>query len=107
LRANVGLVCFPVNPCNLEYVFGSPILQKATINLEDGKKFEMIAENVSDKNIYIQSVTFNGKPYTKTWINHNDIVNGGTLIFKMGKNPNKTFGTTPDAFPPVEVQGRD
>ena len=59
------------------------------INLENGKTFTVRADQVSDKNRYIKSVTLNGKPYTKAYITHQDIMNGGELVFQMTSNPNK------------------
>ena len=84
---------YPVCPGQPIYVFGSPRFPQATINLTNGKSFNMVAENVSDKNIYIQSVTLDGKPYSKAYINHSDIVNGGKLVFTMGSKPNKKWAS--------------
>lgn len=75
---------YPMNPANGEYVFGSPIVYKAIIQLENGKKFTVIAENNSSKNIYKQSVILNGKNYDKKHILHSDIMSGGELKFIMG-----------------------
>ena len=90
---------YQVNPSNGVYVFGTPIFDKATINLENGNKFEVVAENAGKENIYIQSVTLNGKPYSKSYINHEDIMNGGNLTFVMGNQPNKAFGAAPEDRP--------
>ncbi|MGL5620249.1 MAG: glycoside hydrolase domain-containing protein, partial [Tannerellaceae bacterium] len=54
-------------------------------------------------NMYIQSVKLNGKPYTKSYIIHNDIMNGGTLEFEMGPEPNKSFGAAPEDRPQSKV----
>ncbi|NDW08584.1 GH92 family glycosyl hydrolase [Dysgonomonas sp. 520] len=80
---------YPVNPANGVYVIGSPLLQKAEIELENGKSFTIIAPKKSGKDIYIQSVSLNGKKYDKTYITHSDIINGGILEFKMGASPSK------------------
>ena len=80
---------YPVNPANSVYCFGSPQLAKATINLPDGKQFKMIADKVGGENIYIQKIVFNGKPYKKSYITHQDILNGGEIEFFMGSKPNK------------------
>ncbi|MEE9430065.1 MAG: glycoside hydrolase domain-containing protein, partial [Melioribacteraceae bacterium] len=84
------------------YAFGSPIFNKVTINLENGKKFTVKAESVSKDNKYIQSVTLNGKEYNKSWVKHEDIMNGSTLIFKMGDSPNKTWGEAKESRPFTE-----
>jgi len=83
---------YPVNPSNGTYVFGSPLFDKATISLPDNKEFEVTTTNNSKDNIYIQSVELNGKPYTRSYISHKDIMNGGNINFIMGRTPNKIFG---------------
>jgi alpha-1,2-mannosidase, putative len=83
---------YPVNPSNGVYVFGSPLFDKVTIKLPAGKTFTVEAINNSNENIYIQSVELNGKAYSKSYINHKDIMNGGTLKFVMGNTPNYKFG---------------
>lgn len=87
-----ALGMYPVCPGTDEYVLGSPLFNKATITLENGKQFTVVADNNSKENVYIQSATLNGKPYTKNFIKHADIVNGGELKFVMGKLPNKQRG---------------
>lgn len=83
---------YQVNPSNGVFVFGSPLFDKAFVNVGNGKRFEVIAKNNSPKNIYIQSVMLNGKPYENAWISYQDIMKGGTLTFTMGDQPNKSFG---------------
>ena len=83
---------YPVNPANGAYVFGNPLFKETEISLPEGKTFKLVAENLSDKNIYIQSAELNGEPYTKSYITHSQIMNGGTLKFVMGDVPNKSFG---------------
>jgi predicted alpha-1,2-mannosidase len=83
---------YPVNPANGVYVFGSPNVDQAEIRLANGKKFSVVAANNSPKNVYIQSATLNGKPYTKNWISHQQLLEGGTLTFNMSNKPNKNFG---------------
>jgi len=86
---------YPVNPANSAFVFGSPIFDEATIQLPGGKQFTIKTINNSETNIYIQSVALNGKPYTRSFITYNDILQGSTLQITMGAEPNKTFGTAP------------
>ena len=83
---------YQVNPSNGVYVFGSPLFDKAVINLENGKTFTVTAKGNSDTNIYIQSATLNGKPYKKSFISYTNIMAGGELTFVMGPTPNKRFG---------------
>jgi predicted alpha-1,2-mannosidase len=90
---------YPVNPANGAYVFGSPLFNETQISLPENKTFTIIAENNSDLNIYIQSVDLNGEPYKKTFITHDAIMNGGTLTFQMGSEPNPEFGKAPENRP--------
>ncbi|MDR0414860.1 MAG: GH92 family glycosyl hydrolase [Prevotellaceae bacterium] len=78
---------YPVDPVSGEYVFGSPLLEEAVIALPDGKTFTVKAPKKSPDEIYVQSVTLNGRSYTQRYIRHEDVMNGGTLEFKMGKKP--------------------
>lgn len=90
---------YPVNPSNGVYVFGSPLFDKATIALPEGKTFAIEAINNSKENIYIQSVELNGQKYDKGYILHQDIAKGGTLKYYMGKEPNKNFASSADSRP--------
>lgn len=74
---------YPVDPVSGNYVFGAPQLPKMVLHLADGKTFNIIAENLSKEHKYIDSITLNGEPYTKNYIAHEDIMKGGTLIYKM------------------------
>ena len=66
----------------------------------DGKRLIVEARRRSPEDKYIQSVTFNGKPYEKLWFRHAEIVNGATIVFTMGSEPNKQFGAAEGATPP-------
>ena len=88
---------YPVCPGDNTYILGSPLFAKATIRLDSkwhkGESFTVIARNQSAANDYIQSANLNGKPLTRAWITHEEIVSGGTLEFVMGPAPNKQWGT--------------
>jgi predicted alpha-1,2-mannosidase len=84
---------YPVFPASGEYVIGSPVVNKATIQTTSGKPFTVQAINNSDKNIYIQSITLNGKPYKNSYITHKQMMQGGTMVMTMGNKPNFNFGT--------------
>ncbi|WP_278021321.1 GH92 family glycosyl hydrolase [Flavobacterium ginsengisoli] len=88
--SSMGL--YPMNPASGEYEIGSPIFEKSTLNLPNGKTFVIEAENVSDKNFYIQSATLNGKTFNKTAISHQEMQKGGVLHFVMGAQPNQNWG---------------
>ncbi|HSO86185.1 MAG TPA: GH92 family glycosyl hydrolase, partial [Draconibacterium sp.] len=83
---------YAVTPGMDYYVTGSPVFDKVIINLENGKTFEIIAKNNSEKNKYIQSASLNDTDYSKTYLKHADIMNGGKLVFEMGNKPNKEWG---------------
>lgn len=91
---------YPVTPGSPNYVIGSPLFDSATINLSNGKTFTIKTTNNSDKNIYIQSVSLNGKPFTKTWLSHDELNEGGELLFNMGPEPDKKWGTSKKDAPP-------
>lgn len=78
---------YPVNAADGRYVFGRPLFDKATLSLAEGKKFSVRTINNSAKNMYIQSMRLNGKPYTKSYITHQDIIKGGELAITMGDKP--------------------
>ena len=83
---------YQMNPSDGVFVFGSPRFEKMSVKVRDGKTFTVEADNNTKENIYIQKVFLNGKPYKKTYITYEDIMNGSTLKFVMGKRPNKSFG---------------
>jgi predicted alpha-1,2-mannosidase len=78
---------YPVNPVSGEYVFGSPVVEKATIKLADKKEFNIVALNQSTDNIYVKAITLNGQPYNEFTISHQDIIAGGKLVFHMSSEP--------------------
>ena len=83
---------YPVNPSNGAYVFGSPLFDEVVLDIPGQKQFKISAKNNSDKNIYIQSVSLNGKEHKYSYITHKEILKGGELEFTMGPKPNKDFG---------------
>ncbi len=90
---------YSVSPGQDIYVIGSPLFEKATVNLENGKKFVIKANNVSAANIYIQSATLDGKSYTKSFLSHKDIMRGAKLVFEMGPKPNKDWAIAKEDRP--------
>jgi predicted alpha-1,2-mannosidase len=91
---------YPVTPGIPTYDVGSPVFDKATIHLKNGKDFVVIARNTSHDNKYVQSIVFNGQPLNQVWFRHADIANGGTLEVIMGDTPNLHLGSDPATFPP-------
>ena len=94
---------YPVTPASNTYIIGTPHVEKATLNLENGSKFTVIAESLSEENIYIQSATLNGKQLNNSYLDHNTIMNGGNLVFKMTNAPSQ-WGTTTNSAPVTEIK---
>lgn len=90
---------YPVCPGSNEYVLGAPYFNKVTVSLENGKKLEIVAPANSDTNRYIKTLNYNGKNYTKNYINHFDLIKGGRLLFDMDGKPNKSRGVKDSDFP--------
>jgi predicted alpha-1,2-mannosidase len=87
---------YPVCPGSDCYVIGSPSVKKAMMRLSNGKTFTMIAEKLSDRNVYIQSVRLNGKSWNVPYIPYDELKNGGTIVFTMGSKPNTKWGSDSD-----------
>jgi predicted alpha-1,2-mannosidase len=90
---------YPVCPGTDQYVLGTPLFKKLSIQLENGKKFIITAPESNDRNIYIQAAQFNGVNHDRNWIGHKEIQRGGTLHFTMRDQPNKKRGTEKAAYP--------
>jgi predicted alpha-1,2-mannosidase len=82
---------YPVAPGSDNYALGSPAIDGATLQLENGKSFRINTKNQSSENVYVQKVILNGKPLNRLFITHEEIMNGGTLEFSMSNRPNKTL----------------
>jgi predicted alpha-1,2-mannosidase len=93
---------YPVTPVSNQYIIGTPLFDKATINLENGKHFNIIAHHLSDSHIFIESATLNGIPLDKTYIDHHEIINGGTLEFQMTDTPS-AWGTQDKQEPVTKI----
>ncbi len=94
---------YSVTPASNQYIIGAPLFKKATINLENGNKFTIVANNISKENLYIQSVTLNGKEYPYSYIEHSAITAGGTLVFNMGNTPSD-WGTKDEFIPKTAIE---
>ncbi|WP_288206252.1 GH92 family glycosyl hydrolase [uncultured Parabacteroides sp.] len=90
---------YPVAPGTTQYVLGAPLFKKATLHFENGKNLVINAPENSDKNIYIESMSFNGVNYTKNYLDHNELLKGGVLDIKMGDKPNLNRGVNPEDLP--------
>jgi predicted alpha-1,2-mannosidase len=90
---------YPVCPAAGQYVLGTPLFRKVTLHLDNGKAFVISAPNNSAANVYVQSALLNGQPYSKNWIDHKTIMQGGEWQVKMGEMPNKTKGIAAEDYP--------
>jgi predicted alpha-1,2-mannosidase len=91
---------YPVDPSSDVYVLGSPIFDRATLRMGNGKLLEIVARNNSAANRYIQSAKLNGRPWTRPWFRHADVANGARLVLTMGPKPNTAWGSNPADAPP-------
>lgn len=87
---------YPVCPGKPYYVLGSPSVNEAELTLISGKKFQIVAQNQSPKNKYIQSATLNGKTLKTTFLTHEQLQKGGVLVLEMGETPNTQWGKEVD-----------
>lgn len=83
---------YPLNPASGEYQIGSPMFKRSSIKISENNAFDIIANDASDENIYIQSARLNGKDFNRTTLTHTEIMRGGILEFSMGSVPNKDWG---------------
>jgi predicted alpha-1,2-mannosidase len=90
---------YPVCPGTDQYVLGAPLFKKATIHFENGKSIVINAPQNSDTNYYIQDMKVNGQEYTKNYITHAILQNGGTIDYVMGDKPNMNRGIAPEDAP--------
>lgn len=90
---------YPVCPGSNQYVLGAPYFPKATITLENGKKIEIVAPKTSDENRYIRKMSYNGKNYTKNYLDHFELLKGARLLFDMSDQPMKERGIKDSDFP--------
>jgi hypothetical protein len=95
---------YPVTPGSPVYAIGTPLFSRVSIHLENGKTFIIEAEGLNRNNFYIQKAKLNGLAYTKCYITHSDILNGGELTFFMGPVPNNNWGSQPGDFPFSSIQ---
>ena len=90
---------YPVCPGTDEYVLGAPLFKKATLHFENGNDLVIEAPHNNDENIYIESMTLNGKEYSKNYLKHEDLLKGGVIQFEMNAKPNLSRGTETKDYP--------
>jgi predicted alpha-1,2-mannosidase len=94
---------YPVTPGSNQYIIGSPLFEKATLHLENGKSFTVEANNQSTVNKYIASVKLNGEKYEYSYIDHQDLMKGGNLVFEMTNKPTN-WGTKDQFIPSTTIK---
>jgi predicted alpha-1,2-mannosidase len=90
---------YPVTPATEQYVLGTPLFNRATIQLDNGKQIVINAPNSNDKNIYVNSLMLNGAKYERNWLDHFELYKGAVLNYMMAPVPNKTRGIQKAAYP--------
>ncbi|MFT4093771.1 MAG: GH92 family glycosyl hydrolase, partial [Niabella sp.] len=90
---------YPVCPATRQYVLGAPLFKKVTLFLETGKTFTINAPDNSDQHFYVNAASLNGRSYAKSWIDHFDILKGGTFQLQMSNVPNKQKGAAIEDYP--------
>ncbi|NIJ20350.1 putative alpha-1,2-mannosidase [Sphingomonas naasensis] len=91
---------YPVDPVEAAYVFGSPLFERAEVSVGRGRSLVIEAPGNGPDTPYVVAVTWNGRPWTKSWIGHSELTKGGTLRFTMARTPNRAFGHAPADRPP-------
>jgi putative alpha-1,2-mannosidase len=90
---------YPVAPGSNQYVIGRPFVDRAVLNLPNGKHFSIVADGLSEATPYVAKVTLDGRPLTRSYITDAEVRAGGELRFTMGAVPNKGWGASPAARP--------
>ncbi|OJH36997.1 GH92 family glycosyl hydrolase [Cystobacter ferrugineus] len=88
---------YPVTPGSNEYVLGRPFVERAALNLPNGKRFTVTTEGLSDANLYVGKVSLNGRPLERGFLRHEELLAGGSLHFVMQAKPNTSWATKPQA----------
>jgi predicted alpha-1,2-mannosidase len=100
-----ALGLYPVNPAGATYVLTSPLFDRATIDLGGGRRFSVRIDRASSADIYVQSATLAGRPLTRAWITHDEVMKGGELSLVLGPSPNLQWGADERDRPPSMTGG--
>jgi predicted alpha-1,2-mannosidase len=91
---------YAVDPISGNYVFGTPLFEKVTVDLGHGKHFVLETQRSAPSDKYIESITLNGSSYDRIWFRHEDLTSGGRFVLTMSNTPNLTLGSASDLAPP-------
>jgi predicted alpha-1,2-mannosidase len=95
---------YSVDPVSTKYILGTPLFEKVTLNLADGKKLVVEAKRQTPESIYVDSVQWNGQPHPRSWFSHADIAQGGQFTFHLQAKPNLQFGTSVEDRPKSDLE---
>ena len=95
---------YAVDPVSTHYVFGTPLFDRVTLSLADGKKLVFEAERATPESIYIRTVEFDGKDHPRSWFSHADVAQGGHFVFHLGTQPDPRFGKDQASRPVSNLQ---
>lgn len=91
---------YAVDPVSATYIMSAPLFEKVTIPMDEGRELLIEAKRTSPDDKYIRSITVDGRPHDKLWIDHADLVKGAHIVFTLGPEPNKTLGVAEQFMPP-------
>ena len=91
---------YAVDPVSANYVIGSPVIDRASIDVGNGKRLNIEVKRGSPQDKHVQSVRLNGAAHEQCWFRHSDLANGATVVFEMGSQPNQRWASSPGAAPP-------
>ena len=94
---------YPVCPGDTAYLIGSPLFDRATITLANGKTFSMVARGNGPDHPYLHGAELNGKPFNRIYLRHEELVRGGELVLQMASTPDKTWAVAPESRPPAAL----
>ncbi len=96
---------YAVAPVSGNYVLGSPLVERAVLTVNNGRKLEIEVRRSDPKHVYVQSFTLNGVPQQRAWFHHSEIAHGGHILFVLGPEPNTEFAQKPELAPPSLILG--
>ena len=91
---------YSVDPVSGTYIVGSPLVNRAEVQLGSGKELLIEVRRNDPKHVYVQSFVLNGSEQKRAWFGHSEIAKGGRIELTMGPEPNHNFGSAPNAWPP-------
>ena len=91
---------YAVDPVSATYILGSPLIDRAIVNVGNGKRLDIVVQRSHPDHLYVQAFTLNGEPQQRAWLTHAEIAGGGSILLQLGSEPNTVFGSAPEHAPP-------